>query len=226
MTGIYKIENLKNGKIYFGQAIDFEKRKDAHIRALNGGYHRNRYLQASWNKYGSESFRFTFVEECDESRLSVLEIEYISANDTVAPHGYNLTTGGEGVRGLQWSEESRQRLSNSRRGVKTGRKVQHAPETLAKMSASMKIRWQDETYRTKSIKSRMGQKRSQETKDKMSQSRRGRVQSNARKVICVETGVIYPSVKKVDIGRKIYCSQIYRADKSGGKAYGYHWKLL
>lgn len=228
MTGIYKIENLINGKVYFGQTIDYEKRKTEHIRALNGGYHRNRYLQSAWKKYGAEAFSFSLVESCVEQDLDSLEVKYILDNASVAPNGYNLTSGGEGARGLKWSEESREKVSLSRKGKpRHPRKDERQSEVAkAKMSASMKAKWQDETYRSRQQKSHMGKSFSQETKDKMSKAHKGCVQSNARKVLCVETGIIYPSVNKIDLGRKINTGHIYRSNYSGIKAYGYHWKLL
>ena len=228
MIGIYKIENISNGKTYFGQTVDYEKRKDAHIRALNGGYHRNRYLQSAWMKYGAQSFRFSFVESCDEKDLDMLERAYILCHKTLAPTGYNLTAGGDGVRGLKWSEESRKSVSETRKGKpRPPRKEEKQSESSkAKISASMKAKWQDESYRERLRNSHLGKTFSQETKDKMSNSRKGRVQSNARKVLCVETGIIYPSVNQIDLGRKINTGHIYRSHYGGIKAYGYHWKLL
>ena len=227
MIGIYKIENLANGKIYIGQTVDYEKRKASHIRALNAGYHRNRYLQSSWCKYGAEKFCFSFIQSCDTQSLNELEKAYIANYNSLAPNGYNLTPGGEGVRGLKWSEESRKKLSLSRSGKSIGPHTkERSDETREKMSASMKARWQDESYCERVRQSHLGKTHSQETKEKMSKNRKGRVQSNARKVLCVETGEIYPSVNKIDLGRKINTGHIYRSDSRGIKAYGYHWKLL
>lgn len=228
MVGIYKIENLVNGKLYFGKTVDYEKRKASHIRALDGGYHRNNYLQSAWKKYGAESFRFSFVCGCSEQELNDLEKSFIADNDSLAPNGYNLTVGGEGVRGLIWSEESRKRISESRRGKpRAPRREENVSDTTReKISASMKARWQDDTYREQMRVAHLGKSCSQETKEKMSKAHKGVVQNNARKVLCVETGEIYPSVNKIDLGRKINTGHIYRANTRGIRAYGYHWKLL
>lgn len=228
MIGIYKIENLKNGKMYFGQTIDYDKRKAEHLRALSGGYHKNRYLQSAWDKYGADSFSFSFVANCAENELDVFEKKYISDYNSEAPNGYNLTCGGDGVRGMKWSEESRKRVSEARKGKPRAPRQNEgqSAESRTKMSASMKAKWQDESYRDKVRISHTGKTFSQETKEKMSEAHRGRTQSNARQVLCVETGVIYPSVSKIDLGRKINKGQIYRANSRGIKAYGYHWKLL
>ena len=97
--GIYMIQNLVNGKMYIGQAVDIERRWGKHRSELNGGYHRNKHLQKSWRKYGQENFEFTIICECDESQLNTMEEYYIFELMTYDPDfGYNKTYGGGGGR--------------------------------------------------------------------------------------------------------------------------------
>ena len=91
--GIYKIENLINGSIYIGQSIDIEKRWSTHISILNQNNHYNAHLQNAWNKYGSENFKFSIVEECEQFELNDREIYWIDKCDSFI-NGYNLTPGG------------------------------------------------------------------------------------------------------------------------------------
>ena len=70
MTGIYKIENKINGKVYIGQALDINKRFREHKSALLNKRHYNILLQRSFNKYGIDSFVFEAIEECDGSILA------------------------------------------------------------------------------------------------------------------------------------------------------------
>lgn len=91
--GIYKIENLINGSIYIGQSIDIEKRWSTHISILNQNNHYNAHLQNAWNKYGSENFKFSIVEECKQFELNDREIYWIDKYDSFI-NGYNLTHGG------------------------------------------------------------------------------------------------------------------------------------
>ena len=49
-SGVYKIENIKNGKFYIGSSINFIKRKSSHFRALIMNKHPNSHLQSSFNK--------------------------------------------------------------------------------------------------------------------------------------------------------------------------------
>jgi len=56
-SGIYKIVNLVNDKIYIGSSINLKNREKDHFKDLKGNYHSNRYLQYAFNKYGENNFR-------------------------------------------------------------------------------------------------------------------------------------------------------------------------
>lgn len=108
MIGIYKIENIINGKIYIGQSINIEQRWGNHRRELNGNKHCNSHLQNSWNKYGEKNFNFVVIDECDICDIDEKEMYWISKLDSFNPlKGYNLTEGGQGTHGKQWTEEQR-----------------------------------------------------------------------------------------------------------------------
>jgi group I intron endonuclease len=72
--GIYKIINVINNKFYIGSAVNFSRRKARHFSELRHNKHNNRWLQASWNKHGEQSFVFAIVEEVQDKAL-LLEAE-------------------------------------------------------------------------------------------------------------------------------------------------------
>ena len=97
-SGIYCIENLKNGKKYIGQSYNIDYRWNEHKRRLITQRHTNKHLQASFNKYGIENFKFYVIEYCKEDKLNEREIYWISYYNTYLGDGYNYTLGGEGSR--------------------------------------------------------------------------------------------------------------------------------
>lgn len=59
---IYKIRNVANGKFYVGSAQNTHVRFRQHRRLLRKGVHHCKHLQAAWNKYGEDVFKFEVVE--------------------------------------------------------------------------------------------------------------------------------------------------------------------
>ena len=102
LTGIYKITNLDNGKMYVGQAKDIYSRWSQHKSGLRGNYHENGRLQNSWNCHGEGKFTFEIIELCDAEELDEREIYWINQLRTYVGfedcNGYNLTLGGGGTK--------------------------------------------------------------------------------------------------------------------------------
>jgi hypothetical protein len=71
MQGIYKIENLINGKCYVGQSVDIEKRFAQHKRdSKYVNLHKYNYpLYNAIRKYGQEKFTFDVLELVDDNNL-------------------------------------------------------------------------------------------------------------------------------------------------------------
>ena len=60
-TGIYIIKNILNNKKYVGSSTNIGKRWRDHKWYLKENKHHNSHLQASYNKYGLDSFEFNNV---------------------------------------------------------------------------------------------------------------------------------------------------------------------
>lgn len=90
ICGIYKIENITNGKMYIGSSQDIDGRWKVHRRMLNKNNHHSPHLQAAWNKYGCENFTFSVIEECAQEVLLDREQYYIDYYDSADSYfGYN-----------------------------------------------------------------------------------------------------------------------------------------
>ena len=95
LHGIYKIENLINGKIYIGQSTDIKRRWYNHKRVINeilyDSY--NYPLYRSMRKYGVENFSFEILEECLIEEMDQKEFFYIKKFNSLIPNGYNQAYG-------------------------------------------------------------------------------------------------------------------------------------
>lgn len=128
MIGIYKIENLVNGKVYIGQAQDIEKRWKSHKSHMNTS---NQVLYLAMRKYGFENFSFEILIECEEELLDLMEIYYIKKYNSYIhwenSNGYNMTTGGQSntTRGHKMSLYTRKKLSEKakNRSLETRKRI-------------------------------------------------------------------------------------------------------
>lgn len=94
-SGIYKIVNKIDNKVYIGQSIDLNKRQKCHFNDLLRGTHPNNHLQSAFNKYGYDNFYFEIIEKCDRDKLNDREIYYINHYDSLSrDKGYNIREGG------------------------------------------------------------------------------------------------------------------------------------
>ena len=91
MIGVYKIENLINGKIYIGQSIHIERRWKEHCIPSSKSL-----IGKAIKKYGKENFSFQVLNECAQENLDELEEYYISKYNSITPNGYNIETAAKG----------------------------------------------------------------------------------------------------------------------------------
>lgn len=170
-SGIYKITNKINNKVYIGQAINLRKRIKNHI----GNYKlnkKNKHFYSSIQKYAIENFELEILVQGNftKQELDELEIDFIRLfNSTNQKFGYNLTIGGEGTRGLKHSEE----VKYKQRQIKLGKKA--SPETRKKISEVGKDRKHSEETKQKISKSNKCKIVSKETREKMSKSGKGKI---------------------------------------------------
>lgn len=117
VSGIYIILNTKDGKVYIGQAQSIRRRWGDHKSDLNRGKHRNTHLQRAWNKYGVTAFKFQILEYCPVEQLDEREKHHIAIYKGRGL-AYNTSNGGQGTSGVIPNAETRQKLSDARKGEK------------------------------------------------------------------------------------------------------------
>lgn len=96
VTGIYKITNTQNGRMYIGQAIDIASRWKEHCKCGLGigstGYMTNKFYKALHDT-GIENFTFEVLEICEKTKLNDREFYWIDFYNATT-FGYNSKAGG------------------------------------------------------------------------------------------------------------------------------------
>lgn len=163
----YKITHTESGKAYIGITTRALKARWAAHGCPSRGPNA---MGAAIIKYGRDAFS---VEHIASARslpdLLLLERALIAQYGTLAPNGYNLTSGGDGM--LNPSQETRRRMSSSA-SKRTGRIISEA--TKAKIAASLKGHGFTAGTLAKMRAAKLGSKASPETRAKLSAMRMGR----------------------------------------------------
>ena len=120
-----------------------------------------------------------------------------------------------------WSEESRRKLSEANKGKTL------SDETKKKIGEAGKGRTPSEKNREITARNNRERIWTEESRKKSSESHKGIPASNRRKVLCVETGVIYDSMQNAaeSVGLKSHASISYACSGKiqSHKAGGYTW---
>jgi len=170
---IYKIRNVVNGKFYVGSTVDSRVRFQTHRRNLKKGKHQSPHMQAAWNKYGEDCFKFEVIEivECSENLL-IAEQKWLDEH-AGKPHCYNWATDASAPMrgkkhtektialvkanrtapkgdthyrfGKKLSDEVRKKISDAQRGVKKAPRV-YTEEGLLKVQETMKRNARPQEY--------------------------------------------------------------------------------
>jgi group I intron endonuclease len=121
-TGVYKIVNKVNNKIYIGSsAVNITKRFYEHLNSLRHNYHYNFKLQNDFNKYGESNFNFEVLELIEPVKCVTLEQFYIN---TLQPY-YNISPIAQSQLGFKHSVETKQRISQIKKGTIVTLKTRH-----------------------------------------------------------------------------------------------------
>ena len=161
---VYK-HTSPNGKIYIG----ITSRNPLHRWNNGKGYKTNKHLYNAIKKYGWENFNHDIIaSEISKEDAQMLEIELIKKYRSNQPtFGYNNSVGGEGKNGFIPTIETRNKIREKLKGT-------HRPDEV-KLKLSL---------------SHTGKHLSDEHKEKIRNSCKN---INGKAVLCVTTGVLYPS---------------------------------
>jgi group I intron endonuclease len=189
----YCFTNKINSKKYVGITSNMNRRFKQH----KSGRNRCPVFLSAIKKYGFENFEFAIIEKnltCEEAKL--LEKKFIKNFNSMVPNGYNRTEGGDAS--VKHSEESKNKISESNKNyllnnphVRIGTK--HSEETKKLLSELALKR----TNRPRGVDHwRHGKKHGESTIEKMKIRKSLGSNPFAKKVIDLNTNVIYSCINE------------------------------
>jgi len=114
-TGIYKIENKVNGKLYIGGSTNLKRRHSDHFSYLRRNSHDNSNLQIDYNKYGKDNFIFSIILYCSSDDLLFYEQRAIDAYDFKMFLYNSVPTAGNNT-GMKHSDATKYKISKTKKG--------------------------------------------------------------------------------------------------------------
>jgi len=199
-SGIYKIENIINNKVYVGSSVSIEDRWIRHKTDLVKGKSCSIKLQNSYNKHGVENFEFSILEECEIDNLIEREQHYIDTYNSYN-EGYNCRPIANNSFGVKLSDETKEKMRESAIGKNKGKirsdelkqhlseinkGKKHTEESKNKISEAGKNRKQSEETKNKLREINLGKNHTEESKKKISESNKGKSR-NKGKIVSEET---------------------------------------
>ena len=136
ITGIYKIENLINHKVYIGQSIHVIRRLKEHVKCEY-----NEHLNNSFIKYGFDNFSFEVLKmtyDLDYWEIFLIQIYHSYDRN----YGYNICLGGtNGNSGEEWRKrvyDGVMRVLNSSKGDEIRKKISQAKKGKPAFNTGLK----------------------------------------------------------------------------------------
>lgn len=223
---IYKVTNIVDNKTYVGKTKNgIESRKLKHISSLNTKSKKHYKLYEAIKEHGISNFEWEVIDSAvTDAELNEKEMKWIKQLNTIFPNGYNLNQGGLGNKGYKHSKESIEKISRNnywlgRPGVNVGKKF--SEEHRRKLSEAKIGKPNNIVYTEEVIKKLSEQKLGD--KNPMY----GKVPPTSKKVVNVDTGEIFDSIKSAERENGAKASNIQKVCVGLRKtANGVRWAFL
>jgi len=203
---VYAHINTANNKMYIGITGSKPEKRWSNGKA----YKYNSYFTRAINKYAWDNFQHEIIAEHltehEAKNFEILLIEKL--NLTNRDLGYNLTKGGESSNGLIHSEESKEKIRIKNSGKNNFFYGKHHTEESNQKNREAHLGEKSVWYgkhHTEEEKRKIGEGNkgkivSDETRKKSSISHMGKSVGtenfNSKKVICIDTGIVYDFIRK------------------------------
>lgn len=174
-VGIYVIEC--GSRVYVGQSQNVEHRFKDHRRRLMKGTHNNPKLQRAWNLHGKEAFSFSLAEVCELTELTEREqcwADWLWAHSHGFNCGPNTDCPARGKKMPPRSAEHRAKIAARMMGNRLGELSRGKPKIVTKSKKGMKGHPVSEETKAKISASRKGMKFTEEHRHNISLANRRR----------------------------------------------------
>ena len=171
---LYRITNKVNGKIYIGQAQDYEHRWSDHRRAVKNN-RPTQIVHHAMIKYGLDNFVFEVIAGCKtQDDANWAETELVKQYDSYAANGkgYNATLGGMNA---PKTEEWKQKISQ----ILMGHEV--TKDTRDKVSKGNSGKIRSDEFKKDVGNFWRGRERSEEHRNNLSESLKGNLNAVGNK---------------------------------------------
>lgn len=193
---VYCFTNKINSKKYIGLTSNIQQRYKQHKSTRN----RCPVFSNAIKKYGFESFDFLILKDSlTKEDANLFEIQFIKELNSLVPNGYNRTNGGNSS--SRHTEESKRKISEKNKiyilengHPMKGKKHSEESKKLIKESA---LKRTDRPFGE--LHWNFGMKHKESTKEKMSISQSLGNNGFAKKVIDLNTNIIYSCLNEAKI---------------------------
>ena len=220
---VYLHKNIINGKVYVGQTNNLSRR----WRGDGIDYQKSSYFFKAIQKYGWDNFEHLILKEhLAKEEADQWEVYYIDFYDSQNHEkGYNIRCGGSNG---ALAEETKKKLSQiaKEKELWQGDNNPRHKDPLFGERNGMYGKHHSEETKQKISESKKGTLLSEGVKQKISQTLKEK-HPRSKKVLCIETGEIYPSARQAAEAIGVPHTCISRVCNGQRKTSGgYHWKYL
>lgn len=245
MGFIYKITNNFDDKIYIGlttKSKAIERWYQHRYLARHLSNTDKSYLHRAMALHGVDNFSFEVIEEVSNELLPEREQYWISQYNSIAPVGYNLTSGGEGTPGFSrpQSKEEKEKRGNSVKNY-----YANHPESRDKCSKRMTEQNNNPEYRQHTLDGYKqfcqnnpgyfsgennpfyGKHHTEESLQKIKNAAKKRQKSIQQlDKDTLEIIATYDGVKEAEASLQVSHGWLSKAARQNKVAYGYRWKFI
>jgi group I intron endonuclease len=197
---VYMALNKINGDCYIGATEKGTKgRQSTHRWQVSHGGKSHIVFYRALKKYGEENFKFLTIKQCVDY-WDALESE--RAYIALMKPRYNMTSGGGGIKGYKHTPESKAKMSAAKKGK---------PGLWARVAMPQEIRDRLAAHR----RAEKGKPRSLKSQAAALELVKIGNAARRKKVICLNTGVVYLSLTEAGAAYSLTTGQIARLCKLG-----------